>query len=48
MMASMILTTELLAGNALAGNMLWVRVLVGFDLVFTLLGMALIDTVLVG
>jgi heme exporter protein B len=48
MMAAMILTTELLAGNALAGSMLWVRVLVGFDLVFTLLGMALIDTVLVG
>jgi heme exporter protein B len=48
MMAAMILTTDLLAGNALAGNMLWVRVLVGFDLIFTLLGVALIDTVLVG
>lgn len=48
MMAAMILTTDLLAGNALAGNMLWVRVLVGFDVVFTLLGVALIDTVLVG
>src|ERR1700722_4242476 len=48
MMAAMILTTDLLAGNALAGNMLWVRVLVGFDVIFTLLGVALIDTVLVG
>ena len=48
MMAAMILTTDLLAGNALAGNMLWVRVLVGFDVIFTLLGVSLIDTVLVG
>ena len=49
MMAAMILTTDLLAGTALGpGNMLWVRVLVGFDVVFTLLGVTLIDTVLVG
>jgi heme exporter protein B len=48
MMAAMILTTDLLAGNALASNMLWVRVLVGFDVIFTLLGVMLIDTVLVG
>ena len=49
MMAAMILTTDLLAGNALGpGNMLWVRVLVGFDVIFTLLGVTLIDTVLVG
>jgi heme exporter protein B len=49
MMAAMILTTDLLAGTALGpGNMLWVRVLVGFDVIFTLLGMAFVDTVLVG
>jgi len=48
MMAAMILTTELLNGNALAGRMLWVRVLIGFDVIFTLLGVSLIDTVLVG
>jgi heme exporter protein B len=49
MMAAMILTTDLLAGNALGpGNMLWVRVLVGFDVIFTLLGVTFIDTVLVG
>jgi heme exporter protein B len=49
MMASMILTTDLLGGTALGpGNMLWVRVLVGFDVIFTLLGVSLIDTVLVG
>jgi heme exporter protein B len=49
MMAAMILTTDLLAGNPLGpGNMLWVRVLVGFDVVFTLLGVSFVDTVLVG
>jgi heme exporter protein B len=49
MMAAMILTTDLLAGTALGpGNMLWVRVLIGFDVIFTLLGVSLIDTVLVG
>jgi heme exporter protein B len=49
MMAAMILTTELLNGDPLGpGNMLWVRVLVGFDLIFTLLGVAFVDTVLVG
>jgi hypothetical protein len=48
-MAAMILTTELLNGDPIGpGNMLWVRVLVGFDVIFTLLGMTLIDTVLVG
>lgn len=49
MMAAMILTTDLLAGTALGpGNMLWVKVLFGFDVIFTLLGVTLIDTVLVG
>jgi heme exporter protein B len=49
MMAAMILTTELLNGTALGpGNILWVRVLAGFDLIFTLLGAAFVDTVLVG
>jgi heme exporter protein B len=49
MMAAMILTTDLLAGTALGpGNMLWVKVLFGFDVIFTALGVTLIDTVLVG
>jgi heme exporter protein B len=49
MMAAMNLTTDLLGGTALGpGNMIWIKVLVGFDVVFTLLGAALIDTVLVG
>lgn len=48
-MAAMILTTDLLAGTPLGpGNMLWVRVLAGFDLVFTMLSVAFVDTVLVG
>ncbi len=49
MMAAMIITTQLLNGDPIgSANMLWVRVLVGFDVVFTLLGVALVDTVLVG
>jgi heme exporter protein B len=49
MMAAMILTTSLLNGDPLGpGNILWVRVLAGFDVIFTLLGVAFIDTVLVG
>lgn len=49
MMAAMILTSELLGGAALGpGNMLWIRVLAGFDIIFTLLGVAFVDTVLVG
>ena len=49
MMAAMTLTTDLLNGDPLGtDNMLWVRVLVGFDLIFTLLAVAFIDTVLVG
>ena len=49
MMAAMMLTTSLLNGDPLGpGNILWVRVLAGFDVIFTLLGAAFIDTVLVG
>jgi heme exporter protein B len=49
MMAAMILTTALLNGDPLGpGNMLWVKVLAGFDVIFTLLGVAFVDTVLVG
>jgi heme exporter protein B len=49
MMAAMILTTDLLAGNPLGpANMTWIRVLIGFDIVFTLLGVAFVDTVFVG
>lgn len=42
------LTTDLLAGKPLsADNMLWLRLLVGFDVIFTALSVALVDTVLV-
>lgn len=43
------LSADLVAGKPLAGDMyLWVRVLVGFDIIYTALSLALVDTVLVG
>ena len=49
LMASMQLTTPLLASEPISGDMLaWVRLLVGFDIIFTALAVTLIDTVLVG
>ncbi len=48
LMASMTLTTDLIGGVPLADNMIWVRVLVAFNIVFTALAVVLIDIVLVG
>lgn len=49
LMAAMTLTTDLLAGAPVTGdNMTWVRLLVAFDVIFTALALAFIDTVLVG
>jgi len=49
LMASITLTDSLLNGMSLGGeNTLWVKVLFGFDVVFTSLAVLLIDTVLVG
>lgn len=49
LMAAMQLTTPLLAGEPLAGGQLaWMRLLVGFDIIFTALSLALVDTVLIG
>lgn len=48
LMAAMVLTTDLLNGVPLATNLIWIRVLVAFDLVFTLLAVVFIDVVLVG
>jgi heme exporter protein B len=49
LMAAMLLTTDLLAGTPLGpANMIWIRVLVAFDIIFTLLAVVLIDIVLVG
>jgi len=49
LMAAMQLTTALLAGQPIQGDMVaWLRLLVGFDIIFTALAVALIDTVLIG
>lgn len=48
LMAAMQLTTALLAGDPLTGEMVWLRLLIGFDIIFTALALALVETVLVG
>jgi heme exporter protein B len=48
LMSAMLLTTDLLAGVPLAANLIWLRVLVAFDIVFTALAMVSIEVVLVG
>jgi heme exporter protein B len=49
LMAAITLTTDLLSGTPLnSENLLWVRVLVAFDFIFTALATVFIDTVLVG
>jgi heme exporter protein B len=47
--AAITLTSDLLNGTPLGGdNTLWLKVLAGFDIIFTSLAVLLIDTVLVG
>ncbi len=49
LMAAMQLTTALVAGQAPAGDQLaWLRMLIGFDIIFTALSVALVETVLIG
>ena len=48
LMSAMVLTTGLLTDVPLATNMIWLRVLVAFDIVFTALAVVFIDDVLVG
>jgi heme exporter protein B len=49
LMAAMELTRDLLNNTAIAGdNVIWVRLLIGFDIVFTALSVMLVDIVLVG
>ena len=49
LMAAMRLTTVLIAGDAVTdGEWIWVRLLIGFDIIFTSLALALVDFVLVG
>jgi heme exporter protein B len=49
LMAAMRLTTILIGGDALApGDWIWLRLLVGFDIIFTSLALALVEVVLLG
>lgn len=48
LMSAMILTTDLLIGVPIATNLIWLRVLVAFDIVFTAITVVFIDVVLVG
>ena len=48
LMSAMLLTTSLLMGEPLADHFLWLRLLIGFDIIFTALAVALVETVLVG
>lgn len=48
LMSAMILTTDLLMGVPIATNLIWLRVLVAFDIVFTAITVVFIDVVLVG
>ena len=49
LMAAIQLTTALFAGQPLAGDLLnWLKLLIGFDIIFTALALGLVETVLVG
>ncbi|MBL8293252.1 MAG: heme exporter protein CcmB [Bryobacterales bacterium] len=49
LMAAMRLTTILIGGDALApGDWIWLRLLIGFDIIFTSLALALVEVVLLG
>lgn len=49
LMSAMTLTTDLLAGTPIGGNnMIWIRVLVAFDFIFTVIAATMIDSVLLG
>ena len=49
LMAAIQITTALINGQPLAGSMIdWLKLLAGFDLIYTVLALALADTILVG
>jgi heme exporter protein B len=49
LMAAMTLTTDLIAGTPLGPeNLIWLRLLTGFDVIYTALAVVFIDIVLVG
>jgi heme exporter protein B len=48
LMAAMKLTTSMLTGEGVtADDWVWVKLLIGFDIIFTSLSLALIDVILV-
>ena len=48
LMAAMTLTSDLMNGTPLSADLIWLRVLTGFDFIYTILAMVFIDIVLVG
>lgn len=49
LMAAILVTTGLLAGQPMAGDLMnWLKLLIGFDIIFTALALGLVETVLVG
>ncbi len=48
LMAAIRLTAVLISGEPLGNDQIWFRVLVGFDVIFTLLALSLVEIVLVG
>ncbi len=48
LLSAMTLTTDLLAGKPLGDDMIWIKVLVIFDFIFTAVAIMLVDTVLLG
>ncbi|HWB95942.1 MAG TPA: heme exporter protein CcmB [Bryobacteraceae bacterium] len=49
LMAAMLLSSELVNGQPLTpDNMVWLKMLAGFDVIYTALSLVLVDTVLVG
>jgi heme exporter protein B len=49
LMAAIRLTTVVMAGDPVGGDdQIWIRLLIVFDAIFTLLAIALVETVLVG
>ncbi|HZS51108.1 MAG TPA: heme exporter protein CcmB [Bryobacterales bacterium] len=48
LMAAVQLTTTLFSGEPIAPDMIWLRVLIGCDIIFTVLAGALVESVLVG
>ena len=49
LLGAMLLSAELVAGEPISGDLIvWLKLLVGFDIIFTALSLVLMDTVLLG